>query len=82
MLKFIPGAKILIWKSTGKLGFHDNKRATPYAIETLGKFMGKYLKRKKVKFIIITLTRRPTKKIRSALKGFYKANLNILRNLL
>lgn len=71
--------KTLVWSSAVSLGFHSNKRTTPYAAEILGKFLGRYLKRHEVSFLTLYLSHTMNKKYRSLLKDYKSRRFVFLR---
>ena len=62
-----------------KIRFKSNKRTTPYATGNPCKYISRYIKRRRIKFLNVEFTRRINKKIRSFFKGFNQAGLKILR---
>lgn len=77
--QFNAKTKIILWGSAGKLGFHSNKRTTPYAAEVLGKYFSRFLNRRRLNFVNVQFTEMPRKKEREFLKGFSKLKINFLR---
>lgn len=68
--------------SAVNLGFHSNKRTTPYAAQMLVNILGRYLKRRRVKFGKCSVYRNASKKRTRISQGFSKLKINFLRYVL
>lgn len=78
-LQYVPKTDVRIWTSAGKLGFHSNKRTTPFAAEAIGKYIAQRLKKRHIHLINLEFSQPFIKKIRSFYKGIKRAQMRILR---